>query len=152
MKKQKYEDAELIDLYINQDLSSIKIAQILGVSVSFVCRHLRKFGLIKPPTGAYGRNGKKSTVYINGYPVLYIPDHPRAKSNGYVREHIIIAEQTLGRHLDTEEVVHHINGDKTDNRPENLMVFPNNAEHMRYHWALRKMGKENANKIEMKGE
>ena len=48
-------------------------------------------------------------------------------------EHRIVAEQILGRPLRKGEVVHHINRDKRDNRPENLMIFPSQAEHARWH-------------------
>lgn len=143
MPKRKFEDEELIDLYVNQDMSSVKIAEIFGVRVPSVCRRLNKLGITKPATGHDGRNGKKGTVYINGYPAVYAPDHPRAKSNGYVKEHIIVAERFLGRKLEEGEVVHHINGKKDDNSPENLMVFKNNSDHMLYHWILRNPTKNN---------
>ena len=48
-------------------------------------------------------------------------------------EHRIVAEQMLGRPLRKGEVVHHINRDKQDNRPENLMVFPSQAAHAKWH-------------------
>jgi endogenous inhibitor of DNA gyrase (YacG/DUF329 family) len=45
--------------------------------------------------------------------------------------HRVVAEQKLGRPLAQGEVVHHINGDKLDNRPENLKIYASQAEHMR---------------------
>lgn len=51
--------------------------------------------------------------------------------------HRVVAEKMLGRKLKPGEVVHHIDGDKRNNAPENLMVFSSQAEHAAWHMAQR---------------
>ena len=67
-----------------------------------------------------------------GYVRLYAPMHSEANSWGYVYEHRIIAEQIVGRRLAKDEIVHHKNGRRWDNRPENLEVM-NKVEHAKMH-------------------
>ena len=47
-----------------------------------------------------------------------------------IRVHRVEAEQALGRPLEPGEVVHHINGDRSDNCPENLQVMRSQGHHM----------------------
>lgn len=47
--------------------------------------------------------------------------------------HRIVAEQMLGRPLLSSEVVHHVDGDKRNNTPENLMIFSSQSEHVKWH-------------------
>ncbi len=54
----------------------------------------------------------------------------KSKSGKDQYEHRQIAEEILGRSMETWEVVHHINGRRNDNRPSNLCVM---ARHDRYH-------------------
>ena len=70
-----------------------------------------------------------------GYRMIRMPEHPRARTNGYVLEHILVAEKMLGRALKKGEVIHHLNHNRSDNRPENLKVYASHKEHwMEHHY------------------
>lgn len=86
--------------------------------------------------GARNPNWKGGrSIASNGYVLLKMPGHHLADVRGYVYEHRVVAETKLGRHLVVGEVPHHINGVKTDNRPENIEVLTV-LEHRRKHRRL----------------
>lgn len=65
----------------------------------------------------------EKTVSKGDYNYAIVRDHPYASKYGYVLYHRIVVENFFGRLLEKDEIVHHINGDKKDNRIENLEVM-----------------------------
>jgi hypothetical protein len=76
-----------------------------------------------------GQNAKPETWWRNsrGYIEGRVTT-PEGKKR--VKQHRMVAEQAIGRALAPHEDVHHVNGNKTDNRPENLQVI-SHSEHAR---------------------
>ena len=72
------------------------------------------------------------TIDRKGYVLIYCPDHPHARGN-YVLEHRLVMEAHLGRTLLPSEVVHHIDGDKTNNIIPNLQLYSSSSGHSKYH-------------------
>jgi hypothetical protein len=127
-----------------------EIGDALGMSGGAVYYHLRCMGIQRRPrqeavklTGARisrKLKGRRSPNYKGGrtrqgegYVLIHMPTHPRADRSGYVFEHRLFMERHLGRLLTAEEVVHHRNGRKDDNRFENLEVMASQGDHLAAH-------------------
>lgn len=90
--------------------------------------------------GSENPNWKGGRVrLVNGRVAVYCPGHPLATlhKRTYALRYRLVAAAMLGRSLRADEVVHHLNGDPTDDRPENLMVLTQ-ADHARGHIAERR--------------
>lgn len=66
----------------------------------------------------------------DGYVLIKSHDHPNRNRHNYVREHRLVMEQKIGRYLEPQEVVHHKDGNKQNNHPDNLEVFGSNDRHL----------------------
>ena len=77
----------------------------------------------------YGKPKKRCT---DGYIMVHVPKHPHAMKDGYVMLHTVLMERHIGRYLNENEVVHHINHIRDDNRLENLRLMDKH-EHMSMH-------------------
>lgn len=90
-------------------------------------------GIKRPEFSGINHPRHKEFVIIGGYKHIYKPEHPFCRKQGYILEHRLVMEKKIGRYLFPAERVHHINGDKLDNRIKNLKLFGNESLHQKYH-------------------
>lgn len=133
--------------YFVREKSSVQIAKEMEVSHSTIVRWMEKHGIKARDKGWYWK-GKKNPNY-NGYKIKNggyiadrVEDHPRGDRGGYVFRHILVMEKKVGRYLTRTECVHHIDGNKTNNKISNLKLFPNMSKHIKYEMRLRQFAKD----------
>lgn len=126
---------DLFKLYVLEKKSLREIAKIYNISLATVCRQLKKHKINSRKIKKFNESNCEKYVYV------YCPFHPKCKKNGTVREHRLVMEKHIGRLLHDDEVVHHINGIKNDNRIDNLQLMTV-SEHTKLHWQLANKGNE----------
>jgi hypothetical protein len=101
-----------------------------------------------PRIGRSRRNAEKrggnTLTMSDGYKCFYLPEHPNSNIKGLYAEHRLVMEKHIGRLLTKKEVVHHIDGDVSNNSIDNLMLFTTSSEHLSYHKEQRQLAKQNA--------
>lgn len=77
---------------------------------------------------AHRGNGEK---LVKGRVHIYSPDNPMSRSNdGYTSRSRLTMSETLGRPLEPEEIVHHVDGDTTNDKPNNLRLYATQSDHI----------------------
>lgn len=113
----------LRELYVNQRMTLAQIAKMLGCGVFPVRRARREARIrLRPNTGKGSRHWKGGKIIYHGFMYVYNPLAGRNGRHGYIGKHRLIASKALGRVLNKGEMVHHIDGDKLNNRKSNLLV------------------------------
>jgi len=119
--------------YWEEGFSISRIAGICNTCTATIRRWMKKFN-IKRRTISEAIRGKNHPNWKGGkirmrgeYILIYKPNHPRANCQSYVFKHRLVMEKKLGRYLTKDEIVHHQNGIKDDNSPENLFLETRNT-------------------------
>lgn len=124
------------------------------ITKKMILSHIRKKGVslrkpdnfsetmrkVNPPRGRkiqYHGSCKEERVWRKGYVMVYKPSHPSSRKSppdyGYIPEHRMAIEDNIGRSLKKDECVHHVDGDKSNNAIENLILCKNSSDHIRIH-------------------
>jgi len=100
----------------------------------------KKISLSKKGIFHFNQRGKLCPMWKGGITknnnriLIYSPNHQFChKRDKYIFKYRLIVEKYFNRYLTQKEVVHHINGDTSNDRPENLYLFANQQDHTKFH-------------------
>lgn len=134
---------DVLRIQREQCYSLKQAARLLQMSHGSLHSLLRRYGITSwrsltvanryaTPRGAKHYHWNGGRRHCMGYVQVQALGHPYRTKKGYIMEHRLVMEQSLGRYLSPLEIVHHKNGITTDNRLENLEVLER-AAHSRQH-------------------
>jgi hypothetical protein len=126
---------KFVELYIDKKWSVSMIARKYKVGNTSVYRKLRKLDIpVRKIVGKANPHWKGGVTEWHGYIMVHDLENRRSNCNGYIKRAVFNMEKKLGRELKPEEIVHHIDRNKKNDNPENLMLCVDHSEHMKFHW------------------
>lgn len=133
IEQEKNRNQKIIQLY-ESGLTQTEVGAKFGITQSAIYFILKKNNILckKNITGDKNPNWKGGVMYDRGRKLIYLPYHPNPDRLNYCYEYKLIMEKYLGRYLKNDEVVHHIDGDITNNNIKNLQVMTQ-SEHINLH-------------------
>lgn len=127
---------KLLKLILKKTKQGIyKKAYKLGLRKSKEIEFLNRSEARKRERSSNWHGGIRTTN--KGYRQVLMPEHPRADKSGYVMEHILVWEKETGFSVPSGCCIHHLNGDKADNRIENLCLMSFGAHTILHHTGKR---------------
>lgn len=106
------------------------------ITYRFESDEVERFKKIRIENNNRINKGKKTAyrrkdVIKKGYRYIWTPGHPKADSDGYVPEHVLVVEKRIGRYLTKKECVHHIDRNRQNNVDSNLVLYKSQGSHMK---------------------
>lgn len=146
----KSPNSDLAKLFPERTMKSIyKKANKIGLKKTSEMEFQNRSESKKREKSSNWNGGFRNTS--KGYRQVLCPNHPRSESSGYVMEHILVWEKETGVPVPENCCIHHLNGDKSDNRIENLCMMASGA-HSSFHNSRRKMSNETKKIISQKAK
>lgn len=155
---QEWTDEEVDILVANYNsVTNTTLAKLLPNRTPLsIYKKAYKIGLRKTDEAEYrnrseAKSGEKSNWWNGGvsmtkagYKKVLQPKHPKADNRGYVMEHILVWEQETGVSIPPNCCIHHLNGNKSDNRIENLCMMQHKAHTVMHHTGAKRSNETKA--------
>jgi|26BtaG_2_1085354.scaffolds.fasta_scaffold60802_2 hypothetical protein len=123
----------LFEQYVTNKIHIRKIARMCNADMKTIIYWIDKLNFPRQPFEQPKKTGKENprwkggvSATKDGYLKVTVRGNPMANSSHQITIHRLVASKALGRPLKRHEVVHHINGNKKDNRNINLLISTGN--------------------------